>query len=155
MEHHTTYDFTRKALDSGDTTCEQSTQRFLEAIQEKRRFNAFIAVFNEKALERAREIDRRLGSGTAGTLAGMVVAIKDILCLMDERVTCGSKMLEHFVAPYTATAVQRLLAEDAIIIGKTNMDEFAMGSSNENSAFGPVLNPINESRVAIPIQRIG
>ncbi|MBM2840516.1 MAG: aspartyl/glutamyl-tRNA(Asn/Gln) amidotransferase subunit [Bacteroidetes bacterium] len=147
MNRHTTYDATRKALDSGSTTCEQITQSYINVVQEKKRLNAFLTVFNQKAMESARDVDKKFAAGTAGKLAGMVVAIKDVLCLRDERTTCGSKILENFVSLYTATAVERLLAEDVIIIGKTNMDEFAMGSSTENSAFGPVLNPVDETRV--------
>lgn len=147
MKRHTTYDATRKALDSGSTTCERITQEYLSVIEEKKHLNAFLSVFNQKALESAREVDKKLAAGKAGKLAGMVVAIKDVLCLRDERTTCGSKILEKFVSLYTATAVERLLAEDVVIIGKTNMDEFAMGSSTENSAFGPVLNPIDETKV--------
>lgn len=147
MKRHTTYDATRKALDSGSTTCERITQEYLSVIEEKKHLNAFLSVFNQKALESAREVDRKMAAGKAGKLAGMVVAIKDVLCLRDERTTCGSRILEKFVSLYTATAVERLLAEDVVIIGKTNMDEFAMGSSTENSAFGPVLNPVDETKV--------
>jgi aspartyl-tRNA(Asn)/glutamyl-tRNA(Gln) amidotransferase subunit A len=147
LKRHTTYDATRKALDSGSTTCERITQEYLSVIEEKKHLNAFLSVFNQKALESAREVDRKMAAGKAGKLAGMVVAIKDVLCLRDERTTCGSRILEKFVSLYTATAVERLLAEDVVIIGKTNMDEFAMGSSTENSAFGPVLNPVDETKV--------
>ena len=104
-------------------------------------------VFNEEAIKRAGEIDAKIKAGTAGRLAGMVVAVKDVLSLKGYRLTCSSKILENFEALYTATAVQRLLDEDAIIIGKTNCDEFAMGSSNENSAYGNVLNPYDNTRV--------
>jgi aspartyl-tRNA(Asn)/glutamyl-tRNA(Gln) amidotransferase subunit A len=144
---HPTYDSVRKALDSGATSCEAITQNFLNVIEEKNRLNAFLSVFNEQALEQARAVDKKLAAGKAGRLAGMVVAIKDVLNLKDERTTCGSRILENFTSLYTATAVERLIAEDAIIIGKTNMDEFAMGSSTENSAFGPVLNPVDETKV--------
>ncbi len=96
---------------------------------------------------RARDIDRKRAEGRSGRLVGMIVGIKDALCMKQERVTCASRMLEHFVSLYDATAVARLEQEDAIIIGKTNLDEFAMGSSTENSAFGPVRNPVDESRV--------
>lgn len=147
LRTHPTYDSTRKELDSGNVTCEEVTQSYLNVIEEKKRLNAFLSVFNEKALERARVVDRKLAAGKAGRLAGMVVAIKDVLCLKDERTTCGSRFLENFISPYTATAVERLIAEDVIVVGKTNMDEFAMGSSTENSAFGPVLNPVDETRV--------
>jgi len=147
LRTHPTYDTTRKNLDAGATTCEDVTQNYLNVIEEKRRLNAFLSVFNEKSLERARAVDKKLAAGKAGRLAGMVVAIKDVLCLKDTSTTCASRILEDFVSLHSATAVERLIAEDAIVIGKTNMDEFAMGSSTENSAFGPVLNPVDETRV--------
>jgi aspartyl-tRNA(Asn)/glutamyl-tRNA(Gln) amidotransferase subunit A len=143
----TTFDETRRAIEAGISTCEGVTEQFLQTIENGRRLNAFLSVFPEKALAQAREVDRRIAAGTAGRLAGMVVAIKDLICMKGERVTCGSKILERFVSLYDATVIQRLRAEDAILIGKTNLDEFAMGSSTENSAFGPVLNPVDESRV--------
>jgi aspartyl-tRNA(Asn)/glutamyl-tRNA(Gln) amidotransferase subunit A len=129
------------------TTCEATTREFLSAIERRRGLNAFLSVFNDRALVRAQEVDRKLAEGTAGKLAGMVIAVKDALCMSNERVTCASRILENFVSLYDATAVARLEAEDAVIIGKTNLDEFAMGSSTENSAFGPVRNPVDESRV--------
>jgi aspartyl-tRNA(Asn)/glutamyl-tRNA(Gln) amidotransferase subunit A len=144
---HQTFDTTRRALESGDTTCERVTAAYLGRIEAGRSLNAFLSVFVEQAMEQARGVDRKLKQGTAGSLAGMVVAVKDVLSLRDARITCGSKILEQFVALYDATAVSRLRNEDAIFIGKTNMDEFAMGSSSENSAYGPVLNPIDTSRV--------
>ena len=143
----TTLDETRRALESGATTVEGVTGGFLETIEKGKRLNAFLSVFQRKAIERARDVDRKLAAGKAGRLAGMVIAVKDVICMKGERTTCGSKILENFVSLYDATAVARLQAEDAVIIGKTNMDEFAMGSSTENSAYGPVLNPVDESRV--------
>jgi aspartyl-tRNA(Asn)/glutamyl-tRNA(Gln) amidotransferase subunit A len=142
-----TYEETRQALEAGRATCERVVGGYLEAIGKGKRLNAFLSVFQEKAVNRAREVDQKMAAGNAGPLAGMVVAIKDVLCMKGERVTCASKILESFVSLYDATAVERLVASDAILIGKTNMDEFAMGSSTENSAFGPVLNPVDESRV--------
>ena len=147
MEPRSTYETTRLLLEQGATTCEYITQHYLAAIDDGKRFNAFLSVFRDQSLERARSVDRKVRAGNAGRLAGMVVGIKDAICVQNERVTCASRMLEHFVSLYSATAVERLVREDAIIIGKTNMDEFAMGSSTENSAFGPVLHPIDESRV--------
>ncbi len=142
-----TYDSTRRALESGTTTCEATTLEYLATIERKSGLNAFLSVLGERALMRARDIDRKREGGRSGRLAGMVVGIKDALCMKQERVTCASRMLEHFVSLYDATAVARLEEEDAIIIGKTNLDEFAMGSSTENSAFGPVRNPVDESCV--------
>lgn len=142
-----TFEATRREIEAGTTTCERVTRAHLEAIQQEQRLNAFLTVLAEKAIDKARRVDARIVSGDAGSLAGMVVAIKDVLCMKDERVTCGSRFLERFVSLYDATVVRRLMSEDAVIIGKTNMDEFAMGSSTENSAFGPVLNPVDETRV--------
>lgn len=142
-----TYDRTRGALSAGSTTCEATTRDFLATIERQSSLNAFLSVFAERALARAGEVDRKRAEGRAGRLAGMIVGIKDALCMRGERVTCGSRMLENFTSLYDATAVARLEQEDAIIVGKTNLDEFAMGSSTENSAFGPVRNPVDEARV--------
>ena len=137
----------RAELASGSITCERLTAAFLQRIEAHKHLNAFLSVFPDEALERARAVDRKLATGTAGELAGMVVAIKDVIAMKNKRLTCGSRILEDFVSPYDATVVRRLADADAIFIGKTNMDEFAMGSSNENSAFGPVLHPLDNTRV--------
>lgn len=119
---------------------------FLKQIEENKHLNAFNFVF-EDSIENAKLIEEKIKSGKHGKLAGLVVAVKDVLSIKDKPATCSSKILENFVSLYTATAVQKLINEDAIIIGKTNCDEFAMGSSNENSAFGNVLNPVDNTRV--------
>jgi aspartyl-tRNA(Asn)/glutamyl-tRNA(Gln) amidotransferase subunit A len=137
----------RRRLLGGELTCESIVQERLGFIGEKKSLNAFLDVYTDGAMARAREVDKKVGAGSAGPLAGMVIALKDILCVKDRRVTCGSRILEEFISPYDATVVSRLNAADAVVIGKTNMDEFAMGSSNENSAFGPVLNPVDTARV--------
>jgi aspartyl-tRNA(Asn)/glutamyl-tRNA(Gln) amidotransferase subunit A len=141
------FDVIQTALASGTTTCENITKEYLDTIEEKKHFNALLAVFPEKAIEQARSVDKKLQDGNAGALAGMVVTIKDLICVKDERVTCGSKILENFISLYDATVVQRLRNADAVIIGKNNMDEFAMGSSTENSAYGRVKLPQDEERV--------
>jgi len=142
-----TYDQIREKLLSGELTCESIVKRYLEKIKEFERLNAFLSVFEKKAIQRAVEIDEKIKNGYVGKLAGMVIAIKDNICVKDEKCTCASMILENFVSIYNATAVERLLNEDAIVIGKTNLDEFAMGSSTENSYFGPTLNPYDEDRV--------
>jgi aspartyl-tRNA(Asn)/glutamyl-tRNA(Gln) amidotransferase subunit A len=109
--------------------------------------NTFITLDEEKSLESARAADERLRQGNAGPLTGIPIAHKDIFCAKGWRTTCGSKMLEHFVSPYDAHVVSRFEAAGAVMLGKTNMDEFAMGSSNENSYFGPVRNPWDRERV--------
>jgi aspartyl-tRNA(Asn)/glutamyl-tRNA(Gln) amidotransferase subunit A len=147
MSHRLTFEATRRALETGATSVERVTGEFLNAVQEGKRLNAFLTVFEAQAMEQARAVDRKLAAGRGGALAGMVVAIKDVLCMKGERTTCGSKMLENFISLYDATAVARLRAADAVLVGKTNMDEFAMGSSTENSAFGPVRNPVDETKV--------
>lgn len=137
----------RSDLDSGKTTVVEQVKYYLANIQKGEHLNAFLSVYPGEAASNAAAIDKKIKTGTAGKLAGMVIAVKDVLSYKGKTLTCGSKILENFEALYTATAVQRLIDEDAIIIGKTNCDEFAMGSSNENSAYGPVLNPFDNSRV--------
>jgi aspartyl-tRNA(Asn)/glutamyl-tRNA(Gln) amidotransferase subunit A len=141
------FDVLYAELSAGTTTCESITREYLGAIEKNKHLNALLAVFPEKALEQAKSVDKKLQAGEAGPLAGMVVTIKDAICVKDERVTCGSKILENFVSLYDATVVQRLRTSDAIIVGKNNMDEFAMGSSTENSAYGRVKLPQDEARV--------
>ncbi len=138
----------KKFLSSGELFCDELTTAYLERIHKAEQINAFLSVFPEQARQRAKEIDRKIRDRHAGPLAGMVVAIKDIIMMAQSRTTCASKMLQSFMAPYDATVVRRLADGDAVFIGKTNMDEFGMGSSNENSAFGPVRNPHDLQRVS-------
>lgn len=147
MNTHESYDSFRTKLLNGEETCEARTKEYLSVIHQRKNLNAFLSVFEEEALEQARSIDKKINAGNAGALAGMVIAIKDVICMKGKKTTCGSKILEQYEAIYDATVIKKLRQADAIFIGKTNMDEFAMGSSNENSAFGAVLNPIDESRV--------
>lgn len=144
---HEPYDTYREKIFNGTETVEERTQAYLSEISKRKELNAFLSVFHEEALLRAKEIDGKIQHGTAGPLAGMIVAVKDVLCMKGKRTTCGSKMLEQYEAIYNATVLQRLADADAILLGKTNMDEFAMGSSGENSAFGATKNPLDETRV--------
>lgn len=135
-------------LFSGATTCTEAVKHYLSQIENNRHLNAMIAVFEEEALARAVELDAEISSGKPlRTLHGVVVSIKDVLCYAGHPVSAGSNMLKGFTSLYTATAVQRLLDAGAIIIGLCNCDEFAMGSSNETSAYGPTLNAADNSRV--------
>jgi aspartyl-tRNA(Asn)/glutamyl-tRNA(Gln) amidotransferase subunit A len=134
-------------LNSGKISCVQLVEESIKAIEEKKQLNAFLEVFNESALAQAKLVDEKVKLKTAGKLAGVVIGLKDNICYKGHKVSCSSKILEGFESLYSSTVVERLLAEDAIIIGRLNCDEFAMGSSNENSAFGKVLNPLNEKTV--------
>jgi aspartyl-tRNA(Asn)/glutamyl-tRNA(Gln) amidotransferase subunit A len=134
-------------LIAGSLTCVELVNHYLTQIQEKAHLNAFLEVWADEALDKARLVDAKIASGSYGKLAGVVIALKDNLSYKGHKVSAASKILEGFEALYTATAVERLEQEDAIFIGRTNCDEFAMGASNENSAFGPVKNPFDESRV--------
>ena len=137
----------RSDLDSGATTCVELTKSYIKQIESQKNLNVFLEVFEISALEKAKLVDEKIKSKTAGRLAGMVIALKDNLCYKGHKVAASSKILDGFVSQYSATVIERLLAEDAIIIGRCNCDEFAMGSSNENSAFGNVLNPLDIKRV--------
>lgn len=134
-------------LKSGLITCKELTEEAIKQISENHRLNAFLEVFESSALAQALVIDEKIKAGTEGKLAGVIVGLKDNICYKGHKVSASSKILEGFESLYSATVVERLIAEDAIIIGRLNCDEFAMGSSNENSAFGNVLNPLNNSCV--------
>ena len=126
---------------------EELVQHFADRIDRQQDLNAFITVDIDHALQQARIADKLLAGGSPPPLAGLPIAHKDIFCTQGMLTTCGSKMLANFVSPYDATVVQRLKDAGAVTLGKTNMDEFAMGSSNETSYFGPVHNPWNRDRV--------
>lgn len=132
----------QSAISSGSSVLE-ILEHYLTRIQNHQHLNAFLEVFEESARQDALRVQEKISKGTAGKLAGVVLGIKDNLCYQGHTVTASSQILENFTSLYTATSVQRLLAEDAIIIGRLNCDEFAMGSSNETSAYGPVLNYLN------------
>ncbi len=134
-------------LKSGKLSLIENVNHFLKNIEDQKDLNAFSFVFSDEAIESAKVIEQKIKNNSAGKLAGIVIAIKDVLAYKDHPLTCSSNILKNFTSLYTATSVQNLIDEDAIIIGKTNCDEFAMGSSNENSAFGNVLNPVDKTRV--------
>ena len=135
-------------LTAGEISSLEVVRQLLDRSDQLKRLNAFVYLDPEQVLAQAREIDRRRQAGElVGPLAGVPVAIKDVLCVEGEPTTCGSRMLRGFRPPYEATVIGKLRASGAIIYGKTNMDEFAMGSSTENSAYGPTLNPWDETRV--------
>jgi len=121
---------------------------YFSQIEKNQHLNAFNEVFFDSAKKQAELVQQKVDNGTAGRLAGMVIGIKDNICYVDHQVSASSKMLADFVSPYSSTVVERLLAEDAGIIGRLNCDEFAMGGSNETSYYGPVKNAVDEERVA-------
>ena len=142
------YHSLKKALISGDVTCVSIVQNYLDRIQEHADLNAFVEVYPDEVMANAKIVDEKISSGKHGKLAGMVIGIKDNLCYQNHKVSAASKILNDFESLYTATSVQRLIDEDALIIGRLNCDEFAMGSGNENTLYGPVKNPLNVFKVA-------
>jgi aspartyl-tRNA(Asn)/glutamyl-tRNA(Gln) amidotransferase subunit A len=135
-------------LRNGDFSSEELTRACLERIaKHDNTLNSFITVSETEALQQARQADQRLKAGNGTTLTGIPVAQKDIFCTNGVLTTCGSRMLENFMAPYNATVIDKFNAAGAVMLGKTNMDEFAMGSSNETSYYGPVRNPWNTDTV--------
>jgi aspartyl-tRNA(Asn)/glutamyl-tRNA(Gln) amidotransferase subunit A len=137
----------RSLVDLSDG-CKLAVEHYLAEIEAHRHLNAFLEVYADEALARAKTLDEKRSSGKPlGKLYGVVIALKDVISYKDHTLSAGSRMLEHYTSVYNATVVGKLLAEDAIIIGRNNCDEFAMGSSNENSAYGNVLNARGESRV--------
>ncbi|MCC6700662.1 MAG: Asp-tRNA(Asn)/Glu-tRNA(Gln) amidotransferase subunit GatA, partial [Fluviicola sp.] len=136
----------QQALSAGKSVVE-IVKHYLTQIDAHKELNAFLEVFTEDVLAQAAVVDQKLASGTAGKLAGMVIGLKDNICYAGHKVSASSKILEGFESLYSATVVERLLAEDAVIIGRLNCDEFAMGSSNETSAYGPVKNNLRLTHV--------
>jgi len=133
---------------NGNVTCVQAVEHYLQLIDSKKHLNAFIEVYAEEALAAAKQADEyRNGGKPLQKLHGVVIGLKDVICYKDHKVSASSAILKDFTSVYSATAVEKLLAAGAIIIGNLNCDEFAMGSSNENSAYGKVLNALDETRV--------
>lgn len=139
----------RKNLDNGSITMVEVVRHYLKQIDAQNpTLNAFLEVYPEEALAQAAQIDQKLQAGTAGKLAGLVMGLKDVIAYKNHKLTASSRILGDFRSQISATVVEKLLAEDAIIIGRQNCDEFAMGSSSENSAFGAVRNAADISRVS-------
>ncbi len=130
------------------TTCQQILDDYFSVIEKNKHLNAFIEVFNESALKQAKKIDQKIANKQPlGKLFGVVISIKDVISYKNHKLSASSKILQGYTAVYNATAIDKLIAEDAIIIGRVGCDEFAMGSSNESSYYGAVKNPVDESKV--------
>lgn len=147
MEKFISFDEIKKSLERKEIDCRAIVNHYLQNIKTKAHLNAFVEVYEQSALEQADLVDQKLSEGKAGRLAGMVIGIKDVLCYAGHEANASSKILKGFESQFTTTGIQKLIDEDAIIIGRLNCDEFGMGSSNENSAHGKVLNSIDENRV--------
>ncbi len=137
----------RNELAAGTTSCRQLVEYYLDNIERQRHLNAFLEVWSDEARAQADAVDAKLAAGTAGPLAGMVIGLKDVLAYAGHSLQSSSLMLDGFKSLFTGTAVQRLLDADAILIGRQNCDEFAMGGSNETSYFGPARNAADPDRV--------
>jgi len=136
-----------KGLRAGEFSSVELTQTYLQRIHQHSELNAYVTVTDELALQQAKAADAKLASGDASLLTGIPIAQKDIFCTLGVKTTCGSKMLDNFIAPYNATVVDKLNQAGAVMLGKVNMDEFAMGSSNETSYYGATKNPWNTNTV--------
>src|SRR5246500_4054608 len=149
MPANWTIDGVKEALASKKISARELATDYFKRIEARNpELNAYLALSPERALAQADRVDALVAAGKPlPPLAGVPVAVKDVISTRGVRTTCGSKILENYIPPYDATAVERLEAAGAVILGKTNCDEFAMGSSNENSAFGPVRNPGAPERV--------
>lgn len=141
---------TRELFLNGDITCSELVEAYLDKIKrDDGELNVFITVMEDMARAKAKELDEKHENGEPlGKMAGIVVSVKDNIAVKDVRMTCASKMLDDFVSPYDAIVTQKLKREDAILIGKVNMDEFAMGSSTKNSYYGVTKNPVDPTRVS-------
>lgn len=149
MKHYNSLNEIQADLSARTLSVPQLVSMYLKNIDEKNNeLNALIEVYAEEALERAKLVQEKLDKGTAGKLAGMVISIKDNICYKGHQSSASSVILNGFESLFSATAVERMIAEDAIIIGRSNCDEFAMGASNETSVYGPVLNAKNHSKVS-------
>lgn len=145
-----TYNFLKDIqsdIHKGQLSCTQLVDLYVSNIKDNSHLNVFLEVYEEEARKKAFVIDQKIRENKAGKLAGLIVGLKDVICYKDHPLQCASKILNGFHSQFNATAVKRLLKQDAIVLGRLNCDEFAMGSSNENSAFGPVLNAIDNTRV--------
>jgi aspartyl-tRNA(Asn)/glutamyl-tRNA(Gln) amidotransferase subunit A len=147
LTQNSSFSSQKDLFDNGSLSVVETVDAFLSKCKDRENLNAFLEIYEDEAKTRAKEIDQKIKAGSQGRLAGMVVGLKDNIAFKNHKFSASSKILEGFESQFTATAVQRLLDEDAIIIGRLNCDEFAMGSSNENSAFGDVSNHLNEDYV--------
>ena len=139
----------QQSISDGEINCQKLVDHYLSNIENSKDLNIYVEVFENEAREKALLLDKKYTENpdSVGQLFGLVISIKDVLCYKDHGVTAGSKILKGFESLFSATAIQRILDEDAIIIGRVNCDEFAMGSANENSAYGPVRNAVDTSKV--------
>jgi len=147
LKNYTRFSQVQNDLKSGNITCTEIVAYYLKQIEANKHLNAFINVYADEAAQLAKHVDEKIANNTAGKLAGLVIGVKDAICQKGKGIQASSKMLEGYISPFTATALQRLLDEDAIVIGNLSCDEFAMGSTNEFSTYGPVLNAADNTKV--------
>ncbi|MEL6134147.1 MAG: amidase family protein, partial [Bacteroidota bacterium] len=147
MKTYDTLSEIQQDIQTSSLTCSDLVDFYLARIDAHRHLNLFTTVYSDEARQAAQRVDQKIQAGTAGPLAGLVISIKDVICHQGQSLEASSAILEGFESLFTATALQRLLDLDAIVIGRNSCDEFAMGSSNENAVQGPARNPINPERV--------